>query len=104
MDLVELSQTIDYVNYKGVMLNFRYAYDHFKENGGGAFVINASYTASMTSATHKMFANPPEQGGGCSTCIYTSTKAAVTDMARSLGGCYAADNIHSGLLSQSRVV
>ena len=29
-------------NYMAVLLGFRYAYDHFKEAGGGAIVINAS--------------------------------------------------------------
>ena len=29
-------------NYMAVLLGFRYAYDHFKEAGGGCIVINAS--------------------------------------------------------------
>ena len=49
---------------KAVLLGFRYAYDHFKEAGGGAIVINASYTASMSTAVLALFKSPGGGGSG----------------------------------------
>ena len=41
MNGAEIRVTTD-ANYVAVLLGFRYAYDHFKEAGGGCIVINAS--------------------------------------------------------------
>ena len=59
----EIRVTTD-CNYMAVLLGFRYAYDHFKEAGGGAIVINASYTASMSTAVLALFKSPGGGGSG----------------------------------------
>ncbi len=59
----EIRVTTD-ANYFAVLLGFRYAYDHFKEAGGGAIVINASYTASMSTAVLALFKSPGGGGSG----------------------------------------
>ena len=59
----EMRITTD-ANYFAVLLGFRYAYDHFKEAGGGAIVINASYTASMSTAVLALFKSPGGGGSG----------------------------------------
>jgi len=73
-----------HTNQFGTMETFTHAHKHFKKNGGGVFVMNASSGGSFPGAGFAQLA------GGA---IYGASKAACNDLCKSLGSYYFKDNI-----------
>lgn len=73
------------INQTAVMMTWIKAMPHFEKNGGGCFVGNASITAALNNAVMETGGGGPGAGAIMG---YTMTKAAVTDMCRSIHACY----------------
>jgi len=71
-------------NQMGTLETFTHAHKHFKKNGGGVFVMNASSGGSFVGSAFEQLA------GGA---IYAASKAALNDLCKSMGAYYFKDNI-----------
>ena len=84
LTLTEIQQVL-VVNQMHATMVFVEAFKHFKENGGGVWLVTSSIAAGMPGPLYGMFPTAYH--------LYSNSKSAVADMNRVFAAGYAKDNI-----------